>query len=803
MMRQHWRIILIVAIFIVSVMGIAHAQRQVEYLDRGLVRVNQGGGNFLSWRLFGYDPEDIGFNIYRGSTKINTTPITNSTNYTDRGGSSGSTYTVRPVINGQEMAASRPSLNLSGNYLTVPVNIPSGYEANDASVGDLNGDGQYEIVLKVYPTNAQDNSKGGRTNPTMLDAYTLNGKRMWRINLGNNIRSGAHYTQFMVYDLDGDGKAEVACKTADGTQDGGGTVIGNARADYRNSNGYVLSGPEFLTVFDGQTGRALNTTNYIPARGSVSSWGDDYGNRVDRFLAAIAYLDGQRPSLIMCRGYYTRTVIAAWDFRNGRLSHRWTFDTNKGYSAYAGQGYHSLTVGDVDGDGRDEIVYGSMAVDDNGKGLWNSRLGHGDALHMTDINPNRPGLEVWGIHENADVGSALLDARTGSIIWRTGAGDVGRGVAADLTASSKGLECWGGTDGLRSATNQRAGSLPSSSNHVVWWDADLLRELLDGNHVDKYGGSRLLTANGCSSNNGTKSNPTLQADIFGDWREEVIWRTSDNRSLRIYTTTDITHFKIYTLMHDPMYRLAVAWQNVGYNQPPHPSFYLGDGMTLPAPKPDIEPPDDYYAPSTYTPPVTANPPVTAPSSGNSTYPAEDASNWGGCLVEYTNIGYNGNGYINFPVDGGFLVFDDIDGGNGGNAVVRIRYALGATESRTGTLTVNGNSQNITFAPTGGWTTWAVQEITVYLSGGNANNIQFQSTGSDLGNIDELEVIVENTQPPITQMPIVNGCNTTMALNNTATFASASVFTVCGNLILLFGPAVYVLISIALRRRRKR
>jgi len=561
--------------------------RQIENLDRGVVAVKVDGGVFVSWRALGTESTSVGYNLYRGSTKLNSTPITTKTNYLDTGGTINSTYSVAAVVNGVEQPRS-PAVGVwSTNYLQIPLSVPAGgttpdgvsytYSANDCSVGDLDGDGDYEIVVKWDPSNSKDNSQSGYTGNVYLDAYTLEGTRLWRIDLGRNIRAGAHYTQFMVYDLDGDGKAEVACKTADGTIDGTGKVIGNPNADYRNSSGYILSGPEYLTIFNGQTGAAMVTTNYDPPRGNVSDWGDNYGNRVDRFLACIAYLDGQRPSLVMCRGYYTRTVIVAWDYRNGTLTQRWKFDSQNGYSSYEGQGNHNLSVADVDGDGKDEIIYGACAIDHDGKGLWNSGLGHGDALHVSDFDPDRPGLEVWGIHEGSNTpGSALLDARTGAVIWKTANADVGRGVAADVTATYRGAECWGGTSGLRTITNGSAGSAPSSANHLIWWDGDVQRELLDGITITKYGGGTLLTASGCSANNGTKSNPCLTADIFGDWREEAIWRTSDSRYLRIYTTTIPTEIRFYTFMHDPVYRLAIAWQNVGYNQPPHTSFYLGD-----------------------------------------------------------------------------------------------------------------------------------------------------------------------------------------------------------------------------------
>ncbi|WWP23532.1 rhamnogalacturonan lyase [Paenibacillus amylolyticus] len=576
----------------------------MEYLDRGVVAVKTGTGVFVSWRLLGTEGSNVSFNVYRDGTKVNATPITNSTNLQDASGTSSSKYTVRAVVSGTEQAASAVASVWGNNYLSVPLSVPAGgttpdgvaytYSANDASAGDLDGDGEYELIVKWDPSNSKDNSQSGYTGEVFIDAYKLNGTRLWRISLGKNIRAGAHYTQFMVYDLDGDGKAEVAMKTADGTKDGTGVVIGDASKDYRNSSGYVLSGPEFLTVFNGQTGKALSTVNYEPARGNVSSWGDNYGNRVDRFLAAIAYLDGERPSLVMARGYYTRTVLVAYNWRNGQLTKQWTFDSNtSGNSGYAGQGNHNLSVADVDGDGKDEIVYGAMAVDDNGKGLYTTGLHHGDAMHLSDLDPDRPGLEVFQVHETpSNAGVEFRDAGTGQLIWGVKTTkDIGRGMAADIDPRYKGAEVW--ADGsLYTAKGQKLGTtLPSSTNFGIWWDGDLLRELLDSNRIDKWNYANsttmnLLTASGVSSNNGTKSTPNLQADLFGDWREEVVWRTNDSSALRIYTTTAVTDKRIYTLMHDPVYRLGVAWQNVAYNQPPHTGFYLGEGMSTP-PVPNI------------------------------------------------------------------------------------------------------------------------------------------------------------------------------------------------------------------------
>jgi rhamnogalacturonan endolyase len=554
---------------------------QRENLDRGLISVRSGTGNLVSWRLLGTEAATTGFHVYRGATRLTTAPVTNSTNFLDAGAAATASYTVRAVVDGKEQAASPASLAFATGYRDVPISKPAAnYTANDASVGDLDGDGRYEIVLKWDPADSKDNSQSGVTGNVFVDAYRLDGTRLWRVDLGRNIRAGAHYTQFQVFDYDGDGRAEVAMKTADGTRDGAGKVIGAASADHRNSAGYVLTGPEFLTMFDGRTGAALSTVNYDPPRGSVAAWGDKYGNRVDRFLAATAYLDGSRPSLIMARGYYTRTVIAAWDFRNGTLTKRWTFDSDK-HSGYAGQGNHSLAVADVDADGRQEIVYGSMAVDDTGAPLWTTGNGHGDAMHVGDLDPARAGLEVFKVDEDASKPSSwLAEARTGKVIWKTAAnGDNGRGVSADIYAGSPGAESWSATvDGLLNPKGTAVGRKPSSTNFVAWWDADPQRELVDRTRIDKYGTAgetRLLTASGVHSNNGTKATPSLSGDILGDWREEIIWPTADDTALRIYSTPVPATLRVPTLMADLQYRTAIAWQNSGYNQPPHPSFALG------------------------------------------------------------------------------------------------------------------------------------------------------------------------------------------------------------------------------------
>ncbi|UOQ51212.1 rhamnogalacturonan lyase family protein [Hymenobacter cellulosivorans] len=589
----------------------AQAQKFLEKLNRGVVAVRTSSSQvYVGWRLFGNDPAGISFNVYRGSTKANSVPITNSTNFVDNT-STDATYSVRAVLNGVEQAGSATTPTRAQQFLKIPLQLPAGgttpageaytYSANDCSVADLDGDGDYEIVVKWDPSNAKDNSQSGYTGNVYLDAYKLSGTRLWRIDLGRNIRAGAHYTQLMVYDLDSDGKAEVAVKTADGTVDGRGAVIGSTTADYRNSSGYILSGPEFLTVFNGQTGAAMATTNYLPARGTVSSWGDNYGNRVDRFVSAIAYLDGQRPSLVMGRGYYTRLVRVAWDWRGGQLTQRWTFDSNtSGNSAYAGQGNHQLTVGDVDGDGKDEVCNGASTIDDNGRGLFSSGAGHGDALHMGDLSPDRPGQEVWQCQEEpakyAGKGLQLRDARTGQLIFGVPTtGDVGRAMAADIDPRYKGAELWGSTGGVYSCTGQQLSTSRPSINFGLWWDGDLQRELLDGDKIDKWNPATSSVTRLASIyaepfnmayNNTTKRNPGVSADILGDWREEVISRSLDNQSLIVLTTTIPTTYRLPTLMHDAQYRTQIALQNSAYNQPPHPSYYLGGDMA-PPPTPSI------------------------------------------------------------------------------------------------------------------------------------------------------------------------------------------------------------------------
>ena len=616
-----------------------------EQLDRGVVAIRQGKQVVVSWRTLTSDAVGQAFDVYRNGQKLNSQPLCQGgTFYIDEAPlAGGATYEVR---GGGKNGSYQLRADAPEGYLSVKLQKPAdgitpdgrtfSYTANDASVGDVDGDGQYEIVLKWDPTNAHDNAHDGYTGPTLLDCYRLDGTLLWRIDLGINIRSGAHYTPYIFYDLDGDGRAELMVRTSDGTRDGVGHVIGDAKADYRHGlpavaenpkperewgkynkqgrpmTGRILTGNEYITVFDGLTGKALDTKPYVPARGNLSDWGDNYANRSDRMLAGVGYLDGKHASAIFCRGYYTRTVLAAWDWNGKELKQHWVFDTNnegvgkdgKPLRSYAGQGNHNLRVADVDGDGCDEIIYGSMAVDHDGSGLYNTGMGHGDALHLMVFDPKSDELQIWDCHENRKDGSDFRNARTGEVIFQIpSTKDVGRCMAADIDPTNPGLEMWS-TDshGIRNMKGEviytaedpddpqhkqhlKLGGRHLSVNFGIWWDGDLLRELLDHETVSKYDWHNhtikdVTKFEGVVFNNGTKSNPCLSADILGDWREEVIARTPDSSELRIFVSTIPTQYRINCLMEDIPYRLSTAAQNVGYNQPSEPGFYLGPDETV-------------------------------------------------------------------------------------------------------------------------------------------------------------------------------------------------------------------------------
>ena len=589
-----------------------------EKLSKGLVGIPTDKGMYFSWRMTLDDAPDLQFDIYRSTNggaaiKLNKEPISKTADFLDDDTDFKATNHWILKADNREVATWTHSAEEELHpYLSIPIRKPedgeiSGehffYTANDCSVGDLDGDGEYEIILKWSPSNSKRPPQRGFTGNTYLDAYKMDGTLLWRIDLGPNIRSGAATTNFLVFDFDGDGCAEICCKTGDGTVDGTGHAIGDNQADWRTWNkesptyGKIVNGPEYLTVFEGKTGKELDTKEYIPTRYPIDGWGgiggncgnDNTGGRSDRFTAGVAFLDGKTPSPVMVRGWYGRTVVCAWTYTNSTLKSIWTFDSaTPGLEGYSGMGNHSVTIADFDGDSYDEICVGAMTVDHDGKGLFTTGLRHGDALHAGRLIPSRPGMQVFGVHENEGDNEivkrtpavAMFDGATGEIIWQDGLGeDAGRGIAADIDPRFEGAECWCNIGGLRRGDTGEfiSNKKPNSCNFTIYWDADPLTELLDHVSISKWNWQTeetelLLKAEGVVSNNGTKGNSCLSGDILGDWREEVIWASEDQTELRIYTTTIPAIDRRATLMNDRQYRLAIAWQNVAYNQPPHTSF---------------------------------------------------------------------------------------------------------------------------------------------------------------------------------------------------------------------------------------
>lgn len=595
--------------------------KRVEKLNRGVSAAYTGSGVLVSWRILGTDSENTTFKLFKNGKQppIYEGTINDASCFLDKNGTTADWYTIDTYVDGECTEFAQASINLtnknsgqSGAYFDIPLNTPPGgttptgeaytYTANDCSVGDIDGDGQYEIFVKWDPSNSKDNANAGYTGNVYIDCYTLDGKQLWRVDLGKNIRAGAHYTQFMVYDFDGDNKAEMICKTADGTVDGTGMVIGDGSKDYRmtgkvdgkrgDPTGKPLSGPEYLTLFDGATGKAIDTIDYKPGRGDADAWGDQYGNRSERMTACVAYLNGTTPSAVFGRGYYTRSALTAYNVVNGKLVEYWSYDTghNSSVAGY-GDGNHHILAADVDGDGKQEVVVGSAVVDDNGKLLYTSGLGHGDAIHVGDFDPSNPGVEIFQCHEEeeAGFGISLRDGKTGKILFReTAGGDTGRCIADNLIAGNAGAEMVGSHNSVIYAafgSHEKVGAWSDITkwgmNSVVYWTDVLERAVLDRTMVDQHGKGRVFTGDGVDYNNYTKSNACLTADLFGDWREEMIFRKSDGTGLRVFATTFETQYPIYTLMHNPQYRVQVASENNGYNQPPHTDYFLGTGYDLP------------------------------------------------------------------------------------------------------------------------------------------------------------------------------------------------------------------------------
>ena len=683
MHNRFWLSSLMAWLFVMSVNAQwATPVEQMEQLDRGVVVVaGQSGGRFVSWRLLATDPAGITFDVVRDGTVV-ASNLTTATSFLDSGGSTTSTYQVVARAGGQVVETSAANHSWADLYTSLQLDRPDGgtttsgdytYTPNDMSVGDVDGDGQYELFVKWDPSNSSDNASGAFTGNCIIDCYRLDGTRLWRVDLGSNIRSGAHYTQFMVYDFDGDGRAEMMCKTAPGSLDGQGNYVTAAATETAitgadntasyittsdgKSKGMILSGPEYLTVFNGLTGAAQHTIWYNPNRAGNygqaddhptdgNFWGDNYGNRGDRFLAAVAHLDkgARTASGIFCRGYYARAYVWAVDYKNQRLSHRWlhcsdskttysvtdasftkksytgqksTFTAASGETACSsgtlyGNGNHNLSIADVDGDGKDEIIWGSAACDDNGRLLYGVGFGHGDAIHLADLLPDRPGLEVFDVHEEKGTYAwDLHDACTGEVLLKGGPAGVdnGRGLAAHVDANYRESFFSSAADGWSDSSNVNiiyfptrncaTGELmskygPKVNNFRIYWDGDLLEEYLGdmARHnqpfLEKWNGNgctrmypksktNLYSIANSMTCNDTKGTPCLQADILGDWREEVIFYDgSDPSRINIFTTNVPTDYRVPTLMHDHVYRMGIAWQNTSYNQPPHLGFFLPD-----------------------------------------------------------------------------------------------------------------------------------------------------------------------------------------------------------------------------------
>ena len=630
--------------------------RQMEKLDRGLIAIKTDGGVYLSWRLFdsednifGSADKNVSFNVYRDGKKIS--EVATKTNYVDS--TVGTNYSVAPVINGVEGDKCDAVTVNENSYFDIPLSKPddetiydpSGNELAtysffpaDCSTGDVDGDGEYEIIVKWTSSEHDVGSPGdpAYSGTVHLAAYKLDGTKLWKndIALGKNVYSSAHTLQFLVYDFDGDGKSEVMCQTSLGSKDGQGKYVSNAAqtdeeikaitdeenstADYRGY-GRITEGKEFLTVFNGETGVAMDTINLPTTRGSENGvdYGDDFGNRSNRFVSDIAYLDGEKPYAIYLRGYYfgrngkQRTSIAGISWDGTALSPTYRFDTQKGQEGYydgayqyVGNGNHNCTVADVDNDGKDEFITGALCMevnDDNEfRPKWCTYLQHGDALHIGNYDPTHTGFEFFTVHEDSgtnslsgnditlDFGMSVIDAETGNIMFHEGASaDTGRGVMANVgaggyyqiwSAKNSARQSNGGTD-FTTATSLTGRNTPSM-NFRIFWDGDLYDNLLDGANITDWNGrnmSNIFSARNydCVSINGTKANPSLQADLFGDWREEVVYPTSDGTALRVFSTTDTTDYKIKTLMQDPVYRSGVAAEQTAYNQPPHVGFYMG------------------------------------------------------------------------------------------------------------------------------------------------------------------------------------------------------------------------------------
>lgn len=784
-------ILVIASVFTIS------AQQVEEKLSRAPIAVKASNGILVSWRSLKGDAEGTSFNVYRNGTKLTT--LDKKTNYLDSNGKAGNTYKIETVVNGAVVETNEvKALNNMFKSLKVrrpaPMKDASGsetgyYRPDDASVGDVDGDGEYEIILKWFPSNQRDSGKEGKASPTFMGCYKMDGTELWKqyICFGHNIRSGNHTMQFLVYDFDGDGKAEIICRTAAGTTDGEGKYVSEASDDstikatnntktYQNSKGYVTGGEEFLTVFNGRTGKAMHTIWYRPNRGletnptkaaSISSsWGDSYGGRAERFNAAVAYLDGldHLPYAVMQRGYYTQCFVWAVAWNGKALTTKWLHrgtgktswnvtDENEKSAGYGsgkssyGQGVHGISVADVDNDGCDEICIGSATIDHDGKLLCSTGKGHGDAIHLADLIPDRPGYEVMMPHEDDPYGYDVHDAATGEIIVNATSGeDNGRGLACDFVPRHKGSEFWSSANNMsRCEDGNLIMSSKPDTNFRIYWLGTPFDQTFDGRYDSNTGkcSPRIRYYNTSSNSikdfitftsqgapqtcNTTKATPCLQADLFGDWREEIImYKDEDDYSneyctLMIFSTPEPSNYKVTCLMQDHVYRMGIAWQNSSYNQPPHLGYSLAESLGITRSSAVVNPTN--HAPAYTeekddpTPTPTPEPDPTEEMSANvdaSNHPSADKGTYeteafimgeNGELTDNTNGNYlkirtNMNDQIKITVKEGYIITGiKLEGRSNNNSTTADRsidltgvYVDGSTSSSlTSTVTLPGGT----------------------------------------------------------------------------------------------------------------
>lgn len=602
----------------------ANAQRFTDKLDRGLVAVKTTKGVYCSWRIQADEYYDVKYNLYRDGTKVNAEPLDVS-NFTDTSGSESSQYTVKAVLNGVEQQASKAATVFKSNYKEIKIkhdaSLKATYEPNDACCADCDGDGEVEILMKFtnLEESAQRYPKNGPTidgvetkEYSMLACLKQDGTVLWWVNCGPNMGDFQNNEQNIVgYDWDMDGKAEVVMRLEEGSTvhmaDGTTYTIGadgkngTSWTNYREPKAsgsvawFTHYGKEFLWYCEGATGKPYQCIDFPLKRledGETdlkAAWGDGYGHRSSKYFFGAPYLDGKHPSIFLGRGIYTRHKFIAYDVdpKTHDLKVRWKWTNNQPGSPWYGQGYHNYIVADVDWDGRDEIVWGSMVIDDNGMGLSTTGLGHGDAQHIGDFNPYIHGQEMFACNED-NPSNNYRDATTSKIYYRkTDTNDDGRCLAGNFYNDFPGAVGHSAHDTpISTVTNDHVSTNTNglSMNFRIYWDGDLLEECFNNTEVTKPGVGTIATFLGAYSNNGTKTTPCYQGDIFGDWREEVIERTADN-NIRIYTTNEPTKRRNYSLWYDHQYRNGMVWQPCGYNQPPHVSYFLGEleGITIAPP----------------------------------------------------------------------------------------------------------------------------------------------------------------------------------------------------------------------------